>query len=252
MTECPRAITDDEAVRLMTPTAVVYAKRLSRHDRSLTDDLIQEGLMGAVEAARTFDASRGLKFTTYARLRVHGQMCDHLRAINFVSRNERQRAAEEGRGVVRVVSLDGGMRPGKGDDESSQGKDRWRFDPSHHDPEPSDGAEAEFAAWVRREFPGRLVPHEIGILAAYYTTDLRLWEIAEHFGVCESRVSQIVGKALRTLRGGEGAVGVKCGHKANKAGQGKRSRHTHEADPCTTTPTPTTAPTRTRSGSQSP
>ncbi len=204
MTECPRAISDDEAVRLMTPTAVVYAKRLSRHDRSLTDDLIQEGLIGAVEAARTFDASRGLKFTTYARLRVHGQMCDHLRAINFVSRNERQRAAEEGREVVRVVSLNYGMRSGGGEDgnqASSGDGGRWVLDPSHHDHEPSDGAEAEFAAWVRREFPGRASPDQIRVLAEYYVRGKRLTEIGREMGVSESRASQLLTGAMSALKG---------------------------------------------------
>ena len=190
MTECPRAITDEEAVRLMTPTAVVYAKRLSRHDRSLTDDLIQEGLMGAVEAARTFDVSRGLKFTTYARVRVYGAMADHLRQLDFVSRVGRRKAAEEGREVVRVVSLNYGMRSGGGEDgnqASSGDGGRWVLDPAHHDPEPTDGAEAEFAAWVRREFPGRASPDQIRVLAEYYVRGKRLTEIGREMGEKFSR-----------------------------------------------------------------
>jgi len=204
MTECPRAISDEEAVEIMRPAALEYAKRLSRHDRSLKDDLIQEGLMGAMKAARAFDASRGLKFTTYARVRVYGAMADYLRAADFLPRGERRRAEADGREAVRVVSLNYGMRSGGGEDgnqASSGDGGRWVLDPAHHDPEPSDGAEAEFAAWVRREFPGRASPDQIRVLAEYYVRGKRLTEIGREMGVGESRASQLLTGAMSALKG---------------------------------------------------
>ena len=176
MTECPRAITDDEAVEIMRPAALEYAKRLSRHDRSLTDDLIQEGLMGAVEAARTFDVSRGLKFVTYASVRVYGAMADYLRAADFLPRGERQRAEADGREAVRVVSTEalGWTGGGSADDrKTSFDRGKLRFDPAHHDPEPSDGVDAEFAAFLK-VFCGGLSATERAVLRWYYVRDLTM------------------------------------------------------------------------------
>jgi len=221
MTECPRTITDDEAIRLMARTAMVYAKRLSRHDRSLTDDLIQEGLMGAMEAARTFDPRVGVKFETFAWRRVRGRMKDHLRELDFLPRCERQRAAKEGSEVGRVVSVEAvGWTGGRWGDDCMTAFDRGklRFDPPHHDPEPSDGAEAEFAAWVRREYPGRASPDQIRVLAAYYVRGKRLTEIGLELGVGQSRASQLLTGAMSAIKGSRCVTGKRgdYGPRANR------------------------------------
>lgn len=193
MTECPRAISDEQAVEIMRPAALKYAERLSRHDLSLKDDLIQEGLMGAMEAARTFDASRGLKFVSYASARVYGAMADHLRRLDFVSRVGRLKAAEEGREVAQVVSMEAlGWTGGRSSDDrkTSFDRGRLRFDPAHHDPEPTDDTEAEFAAFLR-VFCGGLSAEERAILRWYYVRDMPMREIGDRLGLSESRVSQV-------------------------------------------------------------
>jgi RNA polymerase sigma factor (sigma-70 family) len=45
---------------------------------TIVEDLFQEGCYGLIEAARTFDESRGVKFLTYADWRIRRRMLDFL------------------------------------------------------------------------------------------------------------------------------------------------------------------------------
>src|SRR5437016_2977025 len=42
-------------------------------------DLVQDGVLGLIDAAHRFDESRGIKFETFAERRVRGAMIDALR-----------------------------------------------------------------------------------------------------------------------------------------------------------------------------
>lgn len=54
------------------------------------DDLMGEGYVGLLEAARTYDARFGVPFKAYAHGRVYGKMVDYLRALDPMSRRERK------------------------------------------------------------------------------------------------------------------------------------------------------------------
>src|SRR5258706_2205886 len=62
-----------------TPELTHLAYRFSRGDTHLNDDLFQEGAIGLVNAARRFDSSRGVKFSTLARRHIRGRMFNFLR-----------------------------------------------------------------------------------------------------------------------------------------------------------------------------
>src|SRR5438105_3944234 len=62
-----------------TPELTHLAHRFSRGDTHLNDDLFQEGAIGLVNAARRFDSSRGVKFSTLARRHIRGRMLNYLR-----------------------------------------------------------------------------------------------------------------------------------------------------------------------------
>lgn len=220
-----RAVSDEEAVEVMRPVAVHHARRLSRHNASLIPDMIQEGLMGAMEAAKTFDPECGVKFLTYAWRRVYGRMRDYLRDHeDHLTRAQRERL-EGGDEPFKVFSLEAiaDVKSRAGQSGGYWERGTIRHDPPHHDPEPADAPEAEFVAFVRRRFPGRATPDQLRLLAAYYVHDRRVWEIADGMGVSESRASQLMTETLTALNDGEKPAGP-CGHKANKAGCGKRSR----------------------------
>src|SRR5579862_2138440 len=42
-------------------------------------DLVQDGVIGLIDAAHRFDESRGIKFETFAERRIRGAMIDALR-----------------------------------------------------------------------------------------------------------------------------------------------------------------------------
>jgi RNA polymerase sigma factor for flagellar operon FliA len=54
------------------------------------DDLMGEGYVGLLEAARTYDSRFGVPFKAYAHGRVYGKMVDYLRALDPMSRRERK------------------------------------------------------------------------------------------------------------------------------------------------------------------
>jgi RNA polymerase sigma factor for flagellar operon FliA len=58
------------------------------------DDLVGEGMYGLLEAIEKYDASRGVKFETYAIIRIHGAMLDALRALDWVPRAIRRKTRE--------------------------------------------------------------------------------------------------------------------------------------------------------------
>ena len=59
------------------------------------DDLMAYGLAGLVEAAQSFDASRGNQFSTYAYYRVRGAIYDGLSKMNWMSRAQYRRVRNQ-------------------------------------------------------------------------------------------------------------------------------------------------------------
>ena len=58
------------------------------------DDLASYGVFGLIDAIDKYDHSRGVKFETYAQLRICGAIIDHLREIDWLPRSVRQKAKE--------------------------------------------------------------------------------------------------------------------------------------------------------------
>src|SRR5436853_3961601 len=54
-------------------------------------DLVQDGVIGLMDAAHRFDASRGIKFKTFAERRIRGAMIDALRRDAWPRGVRRQR-----------------------------------------------------------------------------------------------------------------------------------------------------------------
>ena len=59
------------------------------------DDLIGYGQLGLAEAARDFDQTRGIQFTTYAYYRVRGAVLDGLSSMSWFSRADYNRGRYE-------------------------------------------------------------------------------------------------------------------------------------------------------------
>lgn len=51
------------------------------------DDLISFGIIGLIDAIEKFDPSKGLKFETYATVRIRGSIIDELRKISWIPKS---------------------------------------------------------------------------------------------------------------------------------------------------------------------
>ena len=55
------------------------------------EDLISYGIFGLIDAIDKFDIDKGVKFETYASLRIRGAMLDNIRKLDWVPRTLRQK-----------------------------------------------------------------------------------------------------------------------------------------------------------------
>jgi RNA polymerase sigma factor for flagellar operon FliA len=58
------------------------------------NDLINDGIVGLMDAIEKYDDARGVKFETYAITRINGAIVDALRSLDWVPRAVRRRARE--------------------------------------------------------------------------------------------------------------------------------------------------------------
>ena len=71
-------------------------------------DLVQDGVIGLIDAAHRFDESRGIKFETFAERRIRGAMIDALRKDALAAR--RPPPAPRARGRARAAASRAWMR----------------------------------------------------------------------------------------------------------------------------------------------
>jgi RNA polymerase sigma factor FliA len=68
------------------------------------NDLINDGILGLIDAIEKYDDARGVKFETYAITRINGAILDALRSLDWVPRAVRQRARELERAYQELES----------------------------------------------------------------------------------------------------------------------------------------------------
>ena len=56
------------------------------------DDLIGYGILGLIDAIDRYDVTKGVKFETYASLRIRGAIIDNVRNLDWVPRSLRQKS----------------------------------------------------------------------------------------------------------------------------------------------------------------
>ena len=211
--------------------AIARKMVLPDHPLATYADLQNAGMLGMLQSLGSYDASRGTAFASFAYGRIRGALVDYLRQIDPLSRDRRRRVAEALR-VSDELHQELGENPAPADvaarlgitaDEVRQLQvdAQQRFTLSLH-PDPTDAArgplplealphpdaeaaEAELetrslydhVCGLIERFPAR----EQRIVKLYYLDGLTLREIAGEFGLTEARISQILSKTLRTLRG---------------------------------------------------
>jgi RNA polymerase sigma factor for flagellar operon FliA len=191
-------------------------------------DLVQDGVLGLIDAAHRFDEARGIKFETFAERRVRGAMIDALRKDAWPRGVRRQRreldtAREElrrelghepsmadlaarvgsdekrlSRTIVRINTIEATSPLASGEhfDESSL--------PTVLVPSEPDSPDAAYEKTETRERVRTAIQslpwRERKVIGLYYYGEVTMKQIGAEIGVNESRVSQLHARAIRRLR----------------------------------------------------
>ena len=208
------------------------AKQLSRNLSADVEpaEMVNIGTLGLMAALESFDAGRGLAFSTYAVPRIRGAILDELRRQDHVPRSIRRKTREIAQAretlmhalgrapreaevaaqlsididtlwhwqfdVERTVQLS--LSAGDGENERA-GSSPIEFLRATGD-SPDDRLLMDEQVASLREAILALKDQQRTVLSLYYFEELNAREIAEVLGISESRVSQIRSKALANLR----------------------------------------------------
>jgi RNA polymerase sigma factor for flagellar operon FliA len=190
------------------------------------NDLMQAGIVGLLEAAANFDASRGASFETYAGIRIRGAMLDDVRKHDWTPRSVHHKYRQVTDAMQTVENRLGraasaeevAQQMGIAVEEyhkilaDSAGSRLFSFEETVEEPtlqrkQPAAGGPAPdeqlFQSQFREQLAeaiDRLPEREQLVLSLYYDKELNLKEIGAVLDVSESRVCQIHGQAVMRLR----------------------------------------------------
>lgn len=85
-----------------------------------TDDVVNEGVIALIAAIDSFDAAKGVKFETYASIRVRGAIIDYIRRLDRVPRQIRRLSKQLDENYARLSSE---LERAPTDDELAQSMD---------------------------------------------------------------------------------------------------------------------------------
>ena len=93
MSVLPATAAQDRRIVAGLPFVEALARRMAASMPNSIDigDLVQDGVLGLIDAANRFDEARGIKFETFAERRVRGAMIDALRKDAWPRGVRRQR-----------------------------------------------------------------------------------------------------------------------------------------------------------------
>ncbi|MDD3172583.1 MAG: FliA/WhiG family RNA polymerase sigma factor [Herbinix sp.] len=192
------------------------------------DDLVGYGTFGLIDAVDKFDYAKGVKFETYASLRIRGAILDQIRKMDWIPRSIRQkqrkmdiayqsleikygRAANDEEiavelditvdeletwqnqtKITNIISLDEFME--QGTETKMEQSLTASFD------QPDRILEKQELKTILIKTLETLTEKEKRVILLYYYEELTLKEISRILEVSESRISQLHTKALQKMK----------------------------------------------------
>jgi len=225
-----RVQNQEERIEASVPFVQALARRLAASMPHSIDigDLVQDGMIGLIDAANRFDEERGIKFETFAERRVRGSMIDALRKGAWPRGIRRvRRELEAAREHLRYEL---GSEPSLSDLANHMGADEAHLrrtiirintiestsplatidtvDEANLPPvlvpsEPLAPDKACETGEIQRRVRAAITalpPREGKVITLYYFGEVTMKKIGEQIGVNESRVSQLHARAVQRLR----------------------------------------------------
>ena len=192
------------------------------------DDLASYGIFGLIDAIDKFDYGKGVKFETYASLRIRGAILDQIRKMDWIPRTLRQKQKKLDTAISNLELQNGRMPT---DEElaaelqiTMEELGTWQQQSNYAnivslDDYIEQGAEIKVDSTVRPKFEHpetgvakeemkemllealeSLTDNEKKVILLYYYEELTLKEISHVLEVSESRISQLHTKALAKMK----------------------------------------------------
>lgn len=193
------------------------------------DDLVGFGVFGLIDAIDKYDMNKGVKFETYASLRIRGSIIDSIREMDWVPRSLRQKNKELEKAYWEVenelghsatdreiadklgITLDDFYKLLSDVNVTSMVsledflEQNYEMGVDIPNTNREDRPEMQLELSEMREILGdainKLPEKEKTVLSLYYYEELTLKEISAIMKVSESRISQLHTKAIMRLRG---------------------------------------------------
>ena len=188
------------------------------------DELIQVGMIGLIEADKSFDASKGVDFEIFAKNRIRGAILDQVRKMSYLPRSaivnirDHNEATEALSGEIGRTPTQSELAKFMGKDLDTFQKERThahRFQtvsleaqlpdsvdlPTGFSNEPEQKLLEEQFMGAMATSIGNLPERDRTVVSLYYVEEMNLKEIGAVLEISESRVSQILSACVTKLRG---------------------------------------------------
>lgn len=192
------------------------------------EDLIQAGMIGLLEAAQKYDASKGASFETYSGIRIRGAIVDEMRRGDWAPRSVHRNTRRVAQAIATVEARTGrdardyeiaeeldlpideyhAMARDSASTRLFSYEETYEHEESHiEEPAGNTGFQGPSEQVHRNALYSDLVQaiaklpeRERLVLSLYYEQEMNLKEIGLVLGVSESRVSQIHSQAALRLK----------------------------------------------------
>lgn len=172
----------NEAIVSLMPLVSQIARKVQRQVPSYAlDDLVSEGMIGAIHAVDRFDEEHGTALPAFANRRIHGQIWDYVRATSPLGRKDYEKVLDGEAHPVSFSSIDAPVHSSPDDGNMSL---------ADLLPDDEDAITRMVDQLAIRTVMGQVPEKFQDILQAYYYAGMTLKQIGNLRGVSESRISQ--------------------------------------------------------------